>query len=105
MATAESLHPGIYVRQECLLPHDLSVTDAAHILGVSRQALSNLLGGHGGISAEMAIRLAKAFGAPAELWMQRQLAHDLAEAYRKADSIKVLPLTARGTRTPQPELF
>ncbi len=105
MSSADSIHPGLYVRHECLVPHELSVTDAAFILGVSRQALSNLLGGHAGISADMAIRLSKAFGSPAELWLQRQLAYDLAEAYTRAASIEVRPLTARATRVPQPELF
>jgi len=104
MVTPEALHPGIYVRQECLVPHELSVTDAAHVLGVSRQALSNLLGGHAGVSAEMAIRLSKAFGTPAEIWMQRQLSYDLAQASRKAAAIEVRPLTAKPVH-PQPELF
>ena len=105
MATTETLHPGIYIRQECLAPHELSVTDAAFVLGVSRQALSNLLGGRAGVSAEMAIRLSKAFGTPAELWMQRQLSYDLAQAYRNAASIQVRPLSARPDHAPQPELF
>lgn len=104
MATTESLHPGIYVRQECLVPHELSVRDAAHVLGVSRQALSNLLGGRAGVSAEMAIRLSKAYGTPAELWMQRQLSYDLALASRNATAIEVRPLTAKPAH-PQPELF
>lgn len=105
MARTESLHPGVYVRQECLVPHSLSVKDAAFVLGVSRQALSNLLGGHAGVSAEMAIRLAKVFGMPAEVWLQRQLAYDLAQAYQAESSITVRPLTAKPPRAQQPELF
>lgn len=105
MATTASLHPGVFVRRECLEPNQLNVTDAAFVLGVSRQALSNLLGGHAGISAEMAIRLAKAFGIPAEVWLQRQLSYDLAQAYQAESSITVRPLTARPPRTQQPELF
>jgi addiction module HigA family antidote len=105
MVNTESLHPGVYVRQECLVPHGLSVKDAAFVLGVSRQALSNLLGGHAGISAEMAIRLAKVFGLPAEVWLQRQLAYDLAQAYQAESSIAVRSLSARPPRAQQPELF
>lgn len=104
MATTESLHPGIYVRQGCLVPHELSVTDAPHVLGVGRQALSNLLGGRAGGSAEMAIRLSKAVDTPTELWMQRQLSYDLAQASRNANAIEVWPLTAKPAH-PQPELF
>lgn len=103
--TADSLHPGVFVRSECLDPHHLNVTEGAFILGVSRQALSNILGGHAGISAEMAIRLAKVFGVPAEVWMQRQVAHDLALAYEGESAIKVRPLEARPSRIQQPGLF
>jgi addiction module HigA family antidote len=105
MVTTDALHPGIYIRQECLVPHDLSVTDAAFVLGVSRQALSNLLGGRAGVSAEMAIRLSKAFGMPAELWMQRQLSYDLALATCQAPLIDVRPVAAKPAQTPQHELF
>ena len=56
-------HPGRIVRQECIEPLGLTVTEAAKRLGVTRQALNNLVNGKGGISAEMAVRLSKAFGA------------------------------------------
>src|SRR5208282_1032452 len=61
-------HPGRIVRQECLEPLRLSVTDAAKSLGVSRNALSELVNERRGISPEMAIRLAKAFGSSAAVW-------------------------------------
>jgi addiction module HigA family antidote len=83
------MHPGSAVRQECLEKHGLSVTDAARVLGVDRQTLSNLLNARSGISPEMAIRLEKAFGTPAREWLMRQLDHELAEALHKADSIEV----------------
>lgn len=85
------MHPGTVVRQECLDRHGLSVTDAARVLGVDRQTLSNLLNARSGISPEMAIRLEKAFGTPAREWLMRQLEHELAEATHKADSIEVQP--------------
>lgn len=87
------MHPGSVVRQECLEKHGLSVTDAARVLGVDRQTLSNLLNARSGISPEMAIRLEKAFGMPAREWLMRQLDHELAEAMHKADGIDVQPFT------------
>ncbi len=90
-------HPGRLVRQECLEPLGLSVTDGAKALGVSRIALSELVNQRRGISAEMAIRLAKAFGSTPEAWAGMQLAYDMAQAMKHADRIKV-------QRVPQPVL-
>jgi addiction module HigA family antidote len=87
------MHPGSVIRQECLEKHGLSVTDAARVLGVDRQTLSNLLNARSGVSPEMAIRLEKAFGTPALDWLMRQLDHELAEAMHKADSIDVQPFS------------
>jgi addiction module HigA family antidote len=87
------MHPGSIVRQECVEKHGLSVTNAARVLGVDRQTLSNLLNARSGISPEMAIRLEKAFGTPAREWLMRQLDHELTEAMHKADSIDVRPFT------------
>lgn len=84
-------HPGQIVRAECLIPHDLSVTDAAKVLGVDRQTLSNLLNGRSGISPEMALRLEKAFGSTARTWMERQMEFELAEVMTRVDTIKVQP--------------
>ncbi|RXM07751.1 addiction module antidote protein, HigA family, partial [Citrobacter sp. AAK_AS5] len=79
MAEPDHHHPGAVVRQICLDRFNLTVTECAAILGVSRQALTNLLSGKAGISPEMALRLDRAFGG-AETWLQRQLVHDLAKA-------------------------
>ena len=62
-------HPGRIVRQECIEPLGLTITAAANHLGVTRQALNNLVNGKAGISAEMAIRLAAAFGSSPEVWL------------------------------------
>lgn len=67
----------------------MSVTDGAKALGVSRVALSELVNERRGVSPEMAIRLAKAFGGSAEVWAGLQLDHDMARAMAKADQIKV----------------
>jgi addiction module HigA family antidote len=82
-------HPGGIVRRQCLEPLGLSVTEAAAGLGVTRQALSDLLNGKAGISVEMAIRLSKAFGSSAETWLGLQSAFDLAQARQRAREIKV----------------
>lgn len=82
-------HPGEIIREQCLEPLCLSVTDAAKGLGVTRKALSELLNGHSGISPEMAVRLSKAFGGTPETWLRLQLQFDLAKVARRADSIKV----------------
>jgi addiction module HigA family antidote len=54
-------HPGEVIRELCLEPLELSVTEAAEGLGVSRKTLSAILNGHAGISPEMALRLSMAF--------------------------------------------
>ena len=89
MAMKNPAHPGEVVRSLCLDPLGLSVTKAAEVLGVSRKALSELLNGKSGISAEMAVRLAKAFGGSTESWMRQQLAYDLAEIEKRSRTIKV----------------
>jgi antitoxin HigA-1 len=89
--SAESRHPGTYVREQCLAPHNLGVVDGARALGVSRQALSNVVTGRAGISPEMAVRLAKAFGGSEEHWLQLQLAFDLAQVRKRAHTIDVSP--------------
>ena len=82
-------HPGRLVRQECLDPLGSTVTDAAKALGVSRNALSEIINGRRGISPEMAIRLAKAFGSTPEAWAGLQFAYDMAQAHKRADQINV----------------
>ena len=82
-------HPGRIVRSACLEPLGLSITDGAKILGVSRQTLTKIVNGKSGISAEMAIRLAKAFGSTAELWVRMQASYDLAQARKDESKIKV----------------
>ncbi len=65
------------------LPEDVTVTEAAQRLGVTRQALSALLNGRAGVSADMALRLAQALGTGAEMWLSMQVAYDLWEAEKK----------------------
>jgi antitoxin HigA-1 len=82
-------HPGLSVRLNCLAPFGLSVTEAAKALGVSRATLSRLINGQAGISPDMAIQLAKAFGATPDIWIRMQAAYDLAQARQHESEIKV----------------
>jgi addiction module HigA family antidote len=82
-------HPGRIVREECLHPLGLSVTTGAKVLGVSRQTLNNLVNEKAGISPEMAIRLAKAFGGTPQAWVRMQSNYDLAEALKFESKIRV----------------
>ena len=82
-------HPGRSIRNACLEPLGLSVTDGAKLLRVTRQALNNVINGISGISPEMAIRLTKAFGSTPETWLRMQLAYDLAQARKNEHRIKI----------------
>ena len=82
-------HPGKVVRVSCLEPLDLSVTEGAKVLGVSRQALSNLVNCRSRISGDMAVRLAMAFGSTTETWIRLQAAYDIAQAQARENQIKV----------------
>ncbi len=88
-------HPGRVVRQDCIEALELSVTRAAAILGVTRQALNNIVNQKSGISAEMAIRFEKAGWSTADCWVAMQAAYDLAQARQCEDDIHVKHYQAR----------
>jgi addiction module HigA family antidote len=88
-------HLGGFIRREILEPLNLSVTEAAEALGVTRQALSNLLNEKTSLSADMALRIEKAFGPKMDHLMRMQLAYDLAEARGRGGRIKVKRFTKR----------
>jgi antitoxin HigA-1 len=90
MPMKNPVHPGHIVKHDCLEPLGLSVTDAAKVLRVTRQALNNIVNGKAGISPEMAIRLEKAFGSTADTWLRMQANYDLAQARKHEASIKVV---------------
>ena len=89
MAMKNPPHPGLSIRQNCLDPLGLSVTEGAAVLGVARHTLSRVLNGHAAISPEMAIRLEKTGWSTADFWLRRQTAYDLAQARRSEDRIEV----------------
>ena len=82
-------HPGEILRELCIDPLGISVTDAAKALGVTRKTLSGILNCRAGISPEMAIRLSKAFNVSAESWMNQQAQYDLWLAEQNAGKMKV----------------
>ena len=89
MAMKNPVHPGVIVREECLKPLGLSVTEGASRLGIGRQTLSNLVNEKASVSIEMAYRLSKAFGSTPETWLGMQLAFDLAQSRDLEHRIKV----------------
>ncbi len=82
-------HPGHSIKDACLGPLNLTVTEAAEVLGVARHTLSRILNGQAGISPEMAIRLEKAGWSNADQWLRLQAAYDLSQARRHENDIKV----------------
>lgn len=91
LSTHFSVHPGLWLREEVVDPRGLSVTALARHIGVSRQALSMLLNGHTGLTADMAIRFEKAFGLSADTLCRMQTAHELAEVRGREATIAVTP--------------
>ena len=84
-------YPGRQIKT-ALQAAGMNITEGAEHLGVTRHTLSRVINGLTGISPEMAIRLAKAFGGSADIWVNMQAAYDLAQAMEHADEIDVAPL-------------
>ena len=89
MMMMEPPHPGFSLRENCIESCGLTITDAAKALGVTRQTLTKVVNGRSGISPEMALRISKAFGGTAEIWLKMQLTYDLAQAREREGHIKV----------------
>ncbi len=100
LTSGPELHPetlrvtGEILRELCIEPLGITVTDAARALCISRKTLSAILNGRAGISPEMAIRLSKAFDTSAESWLNQQIQYDLWLAQKSAGKIKVKQLVA-----------
>ncbi len=87
-------HPGEVLKELCIKPLGLTVTDAAKALGVSRKTLSAILNGKSGISPEMAVRLSIAFRTSSESWLNQQTQYDLWQAEQHRDELQVKQLPA-----------
>ena len=82
-------YPGRSIKDACLEPLGLNVTEGAKVLGVTRNTLSRVINGQSGISPDMAIRLEKAGWSNADHWLRLQTAYELAQARKDQDRIKV----------------
>ena len=82
-------HPGKVLKELYLAPLDLTITKAAQGLGVTRKTISDIVNERAGISPEMALRLAKAFGGSAQSWLSMQRNYDLTRAQVRVDLSKV----------------
>lgn len=82
-------HPGEILRELCLEPLDINITQAAKALGVSRKTLSSIVNRRARVTPEMAIRLSLAFGTSAESWLNQQSQYDLWLARRNQPDLKV----------------
>ena len=86
--------PGQVLRELCIEPLGLSVTEAAEGLGVTRKTLSAVLNGRAGISPEMALRLSIAFDTSPESWLNQQTQYDLWVAQKEKKKLRVKKLRA-----------
>ena len=82
-------YPGRSIKDACLEPLGLNVTEGAKVLGVTRNTLSRVINGQSGISPNMAVRLEKAGWSNADHWLRLQTAYELAQARKNQDRIKV----------------
>ncbi len=87
-------HPGKIIKELCLEPLGITVTEAAKALGISRKTLSSIINGKAGISPEMAVRLSIAFHTSSESWVNQQSQYDLWQAEQHRSELQVTPLSA-----------
>jgi len=99
------LHPGHFVRSEVIVGRGLSVSDAAAAIKVTRTALSAFLNGRADLSADMALRLEKAFGLSLDMLMGMQCSHDIAQARARYHEIDVEAFTPGTLPVKQPKLL
>jgi len=94
MAMKNPPHPGELVR-DSLSDLGLSVAAGAAGLGVTRQQLYNVINGKSGVTPEMALRLEKAFGGSADVWLRMQVNYDLMQVRKREKEIAVTRLAPR----------
>ena len=88
------VHPGPWLKEEIVKPHQLTVTQVSEMLDVSRQNMSLFLNGHASLTALMALRFEKAFGISADTLMRMQNSFDIAQARKRSGDIKVARFVA-----------
>jgi addiction module HigA family antidote len=82
-------HLGAFIRDEILDELHLNVSEAAEALGVRRATLSDLVNGNAALSAEMALRIEKAFGVDMEMLLRMQAWHDAHAMRERGGEINV----------------
>lgn len=85
-------HPGEIIKGLWLDPMGVSITDAAHAMGISRKTLSKVINGKGRVTPEMAFRLSRALGSSPESWLGHQATYDLWQIEQNQDELEVVPL-------------
>ena len=85
-------HPDKVLKEIYLKDYNLTVTEFALRIGVSRNTASELVNCKSGISAEMALKLQKAFKVSARYWLDMQTQYDLWQASKKVDLSKIEPI-------------
>jgi len=81
-------HPGGIIYRQYLEPLELTVSELAKILGVSRKTVSKIINERGSISADMALRLSRAFNTTPQLWLNLQQNYDLWHAVKDSGQWK-----------------
>lgn len=88
-------HPGELLKEEVILANNLTITDAATLMEISRTTLSNVLNRKSQITPQLATRIAKVFGGTAEIWIRLQLSFDMKEAELLSKNLKLKPFKAK----------
>ena len=88
------MHPGELIREDILPALEVSKTDLAKSLQISRQTLYDILGERQPVTAEMAVRFGKLFGNGARFWLNMQRSYDLAIAEKTVDVSSIPTLAA-----------
>jgi addiction module HigA family antidote len=86
-----AIHPGEILREEVLNAHELTLTKAAKLLGVTRTTVSSIIHAKSAISPEMCFRIAKVFGGSAQIWANLQTKYNLQKAAAKAETFNLKP--------------
>ena len=86
-------HPGESVREDCIAACNLTIAEAAAHMGVDERELTEVCHGRAPITADLAIRLDMAFGGGDRIWLALQASHDLAQARKRAATLRIERLT------------
>jgi len=87
-------HPGEVLREEYLMPLDMSARSLAKAIGVPPNRLTEIMRGERDVSADTAIRLGRYFKTDPRFWLNLQIAYDLSQAEARHDYSKIAPLPA-----------